>query len=97
MARTCPRCQIEMMPGAIRTTTGGSPINPFAVTGSNRVRWVGDDQQEFRIQAYRCANCGSVELAATERPVASGCLGMVLLLASLAVGFSLTAARWLMG
>jgi transposase-like protein len=97
VAHTCPRCQTEMAPGAVRTTTRSSLFDPFAVAGSNRVRWVGEDRQQFRLQAYRCASCGFVELSATERPAPSGCLGMVLLLAGLGLGVGVAAGRWLVG
>jgi hypothetical protein len=81
-----------MMPGVIRTTTRDSGFQPFALAGSNRVRWVGEDKQQFRIEAYRCHSCGFVELSATERPAKSGCLGMVVLFAGIGAGAWASAA-----
>jgi hypothetical protein len=68
-ARLCPRCQVAMTAGALRTTTRSSWWPSFwgAVAGSNRVQWEGDDGP-YRVAAHRCPSCGAVELAATERP-----------------------------
>src|SRR5262245_53190195 len=97
--RPCPRCQVAMTPGQLRTTTRGSLWHNWgwAVTGSNRVRWEGDGGP-YRVAAFRCPTCGAVEMAATERPgPSSGCLGMVLLLAGLGAGVCVAAGRLLAG
>jgi hypothetical protein len=83
-----------MASGALRTRIEGGFGYWFAVAGSNRVRWTGDGGP-YRLAAYRCPSCGVVELVATERPRASGCLTGVLLVAGLVVGVWVAAGRLL--
>jgi hypothetical protein len=82
--RLCLRCQEAMTPGALRTTIESGFGHLFAVAGSNRVRWTGEGGP-YRVIAYRCPSCGVVELAGTERPRASGCLSMLVLLFGLVI------------
>jgi hypothetical protein len=91
--RLCPRCQQPMASGALRTRIESGFGDWLAVAGSNRVRWAGDGGP-YRVTAYRCPSCGVVELKATERPKASGCLAEMLLLAGLMVGVGVAAGWW---
>jgi predicted RNA-binding Zn-ribbon protein involved in translation (DUF1610 family) len=92
--RLCPRCQEAMTSRALRTSVQSGLGYWLAVIGSNRVRWKGEGGP-YRVTAYRCPSCGIVELAATERPKASGCLTVVLLLAGLGVCVRAAAGRLL--
>jgi hypothetical protein len=93
-SRLCPQCQEVMTSGALRTSIESGFGHWLAVTGSNRVRWKGDGGP-YRVIAYRCPSCGIVELAATERPKASGCLKLVVLFAGLVFGVGAVAPRLL--
>src|SRR6266851_1516369 len=92
--RTCPRCHEAMTSGALRTSIQSGFGYWLAVIGSNRMRWTEDDGP-YRVIAYRCPSCGVVELTATERPKASGCLKLVVLLAGFVVGVWVVAGRLL--
>jgi hypothetical protein len=93
-ARLCPRCQQPMASGTLRTRIESGFGHWFAVAGSNRVRWTGEDGP-YRVTAYRCPSCGAVELTATERAKIPGCLSLVLLLVGLVVGFIAAAGQLL--
>jgi hypothetical protein len=80
--------------GTLRTRIESGFGYWFAVAGSNRVRWTGDGET-YRVTAYRCPSCGCVEMAATERPAPSGCLGTVLLFAELLAGLVVAAGQLL--
>jgi len=84
-----------MTQGAIRNTireSGGRG----GVQGSNRVRWVGPHNQDYRVQAYRCDSCGYVELTATEPldPIPSGgCAAVLLFFAVVGAGLVAVAGQ----
>lgn len=84
-----------MIAGALRTPYAGRGGGNW-LAYNLRARWEGEGGP-YRVNAFRCPSCGSVEFAATERPVEPGCMGVLLLLTGIVVGMCWLAGRVLAG